>query len=249
MKLLTWNVNHRTFNRNIPYHMAKAIASLTPDVIVLTEYVPGSSHQRFVEQLYSYGFTHHAMSKRVLKENQIFIVANTTLEYGKILAPTNIEKSVLSNVLHVHLPDKEFDILGLRVPDFSNQPIIQPTFKSQCWDWIMNIAEDNKDHPFIIMGDFNTDPDYSHARCGDRISQLVTEGWQLAMPRSGASYWAIKNGSEKRLDHAFISRHFIVLVAEYISESGRYVFAGKKSEAMSDHAVLLVEIQTNFTVR
>ena len=40
MKLLTWNINHCTFYNVIPYHMAKAIASLTPDVLVLTEYVP-----------------------------------------------------------------------------------------------------------------------------------------------------------------------------------------------------------------
>ncbi|MHC1757118.1 MAG: endonuclease/exonuclease/phosphatase family protein [Methanosarcina sp.] len=242
MKLLTWNINHRTFNRKIPYHMAKAIASLAPDVIVLTEYVPGSSHQRFIEQLYSYGFTQHVMSKRVLKENQVFIAANTTLECGKILAPTNIEKSVLSNALHILLSQEGFDILGMRVPDFSNQPIITPTFKRQCWDWILKIAADNRNHPFVIMGDFNTDPGDSRAKCGDQLSKLVDEGWQHAVPKSGASYWAIKNGSERRLDHAFTSRHFDVLDAKYIIESGSYVFAGKKSEAMSDHAVLLIEI-------
>lgn len=238
MKLLTWNINHRTFNRKIPYHMAEAIASLTPDVIVLTEYVPGSSHQRFVEQLDSYGFTHHIMSKRVLKENQVFIAANTTLESGNILAPKNIEKSVPSNVLHVHLPVISFDILGLRVPDYGNKFKI----KRKNWDWIMMIAAENKDRPFVIMGDFNTDPEYQPAKCGDRISKLVDEGWQLAMPKSGASYWDIKNGNGKRLDHAFVSRHFDILDAKYISESGSYVFAGKKSEAMSDHAALLLEI-------
>lgn len=238
MKLLTWNINHRTFNRKIPYHMAKAIASLTPDVIVLTEYVPGSSHQRFIEQLDSYGFPYHVMSKRVLKENQVFIAANTTLECGKILAPTNIEKSVPSNVLHVHLPQKDFEILGLRVPDYGNKLKI----KRKNWDWIMKVAAENKDSPFVIMGDFNTDPEYKPAKCGDRINQLVDEGWQHAMPKSGSSYWDIKNGNGKRLDHAFISRHFDVLDANYISESGSYIFAGKKSDAMSDHAVLLVEI-------
>ncbi|KKG14874.1 hypothetical protein EO98_03805 [Methanosarcina sp. 2.H.T.1A.6] len=236
MKLLTWNINHRTFNKIIPYHMAKAIASLTPDVIVLTEYVPGSSHQRFIEQLDSYGFTHHVISKRALKENQVFIVANTTLESGNILAPTNIEKSVPSNALHVRLPQKDLDILGLRVP------INKLKIKRKNWDWIMTIAAEHRDRPFVIIGDFNTDPEYQPSKCGDRISQLVDEGWQHAMPKSGASYWDIKTGNGKRLDHAFISRHFDVLGAKYITSSGSYVFAGNKSEAMSDHAVLLIEI-------
>lgn len=92
------------------------------------------------------------------------------------------------------------------------------------------------------MGDFNTDPNDSEAKCGDRINKLVDEGWQHAMPTSGASYWVVKNGIGKRLDHAFISRHFDILTTEHISESGSYVFAGKKSEAMSDHTVLLIEI-------
>jgi len=238
MKLLTWNINHRTCNKKIPYNMAKAIASLTPDVIVLTEYVPGSSHQLFIEQLESYGFIHHIMSKRVLKENQVFIAANTTLECGKILAPTNIDKSLPSNVLHVLLPERGFHILGLRMPDYSKLPKI----KRQCWDWILKVAEESTDLPFVIMGDFNTDPDDSQAKCGNRIKQLKDNGWQHSMPSSGASYWAIINDSGRRLDHAFISRHFDVLAAEYISESGGYVFAGKKSEAMSDHAVLLIEV-------
>jgi endonuclease/exonuclease/phosphatase family metal-dependent hydrolase len=243
MKILTWNINHRTFNRKIPYYMAKAIASLTPDVIVLTEYVPGSSHQRFIEQLASYGFIYHVISKRALKENQVFIAANTTLECGEILAPMDIEKSVPSNALHILLPQKGFDILGLRVPDFSNKPIIQSPFKRQCWDWILKIAAENRERPFVIIGDFNTDPGDSRAKCGDRLSQLVDEGWQHAMPKLGASYWAITNGSERRLDHAFISSHFDILDAKYILESDGYAFAGKKSEAMSDHAVLLIEIK------
>lgn len=216
--------------------MAKAIASLTPDVIVLTEYVPGPSHQRFIEQLDSYGFIYHVMSKRIIKENQVFIAANTILESGNILAPTNIEKSVPSNVLHVHLPHKGLDILGLRVP------INKLKIKRKNWDWIMTIAVENKDRPFVIMGDFNTDPEYQPSQCGDRISQLVHEGWKHAMPQSGASYWDIKTGNGKRLDHAFISRHFDVLDTKYIKSSGNFVFAGKKSEAMSDHAVLLIEI-------
>lgn len=238
MKLLTWNINHRTCNKKIPDNMAKAIASLSPNVVVLTEYVPGRSHQIFIEQLNSYGFTHHVMSKRALRENQVFIASNTTLECGNILAPTNIEKSIPSNVLHVRLPEMGFDILGLRVPDYSKQPRI----KHQCWDWIMKVAAEKKNHPFVMMGDFNTDPDDSQAKCGNRINQLKDNGWQHSMPSSGASYWAIINGNGRRLDHAFVSRHFDVLAIEYISESGSYVFAGKKSEAMSDHAVLLLEI-------
>lgn len=244
MKLLTWNINHRAKVKDIPNDMAQAIASLSPDVVVLTEYVHGLSCRTFIKQLADNGFLYHVKTERVPGENQIFIAANTILENRNIRIPEDIGKSTPSNVLQVRLPDKGFDILGLRIPCYSNSKE-QTIRKRRFWDWILEIGSDNE-HPLVIIGDFNTDPDYSHARCGDRIYQLVNEGWQHAMPKSGASYWAITNGSGKRLDHAFISKHFDVLNTKYISESGRYVFAGKKPEAMSDHAVLLVEIQEKF---
>jgi len=95
----------------------------------------------------------------------------------------------------------------------------------------------------VILGDFNTDPSYPPGKCGDRIRNLANTGWQLAAPPADVSYWPVAGGAEKRLDHAFISKHFTVLGAEYIWESDRYIFAGKTPGAMSDHAVLMMEIE------
>ncbi len=57
MKILTWNINHRIGKKKIPLEMADALASLSPDIIVLTEYVQGPSHDRFLNDLKSNGFT------------------------------------------------------------------------------------------------------------------------------------------------------------------------------------------------
>jgi ABC-type Fe3+-hydroxamate transport system substrate-binding protein len=51
MRLVTWNLNHRGRQRDIPADVAEAIAGLKPDVVVLTEYVSGLSEQRFLAQL------------------------------------------------------------------------------------------------------------------------------------------------------------------------------------------------------
>jgi endonuclease/exonuclease/phosphatase family metal-dependent hydrolase len=238
MKLLSWNINHRASRKRIPPLMAEAITSLLPDIIVLTEYVPGPSHESFMADLATRGFAHIGMSPHTPKENHIFIAARTTLVPGTIKGPP-IAPSVPSNVLHVQLEGQSLNVLGLRVPDYSKQPPI----RHACWDWIESTANNIKEQPFVIMGDFNVDPSYPPSKCGNRIGNLVAAGWQHAMPSSGVSYWPVAGGVGKRLDHAFISKHFIVREAEYIWESSHFIFAGKKEGAMSDHAVLLVDIE------
>jgi hypothetical protein len=112
--------NHRAKEKDIPNDMAEAISSLSPDVVVLTEYVHGLSCKTFIKQLADNGFLYHVKIERVPGENQIFVAANTVLENRNILIPEDIGKSTPSNVLHVRLPDKGFDILGMRIPCYSN---------------------------------------------------------------------------------------------------------------------------------
>lgn len=243
MKLLTWNINHRTKEKRIPDHMAEAIASLSPDVIVLTEYVHSLSRKTFIEQLTDNGYLYHVKTERIYGENQIFIASKTPLENRNIFVPGDIGKSTPSNVLYVSLPEKGFDILGLRIPCYSDSKE-QTIRKRRFWDWILEIGSDNK-RPLVIMGDFNTDPNDKGAKFGNPINQLKYTGWKHATPISGYSFKSFNNGSERRIDHVFTSRHFDILDAKYILESNQYIFTGKKSEAMSDHAVLLVEIQMN----
>jgi ABC-type Fe3+-hydroxamate transport system substrate-binding protein len=47
MRIVTWNLNHRARRRDIPGDVGETIASLKPDLIVLTEYVSGLSEQRY----------------------------------------------------------------------------------------------------------------------------------------------------------------------------------------------------------
>jgi endonuclease/exonuclease/phosphatase family metal-dependent hydrolase len=238
MRLLAWNVNHRTTQKPIPPLMAEAITSLAPDVIVLTEYVPGPSRERFLTDLASCGLKHKRESAYVKGQNHVLIASRSTLESGDLRAP-EIAPAVPSNVLHVRLPDDGLEVLGLRIPDYGKQPVI----RSLCWDWITATAKAAMNRPFVLLGDFNTDPKYSRARCGHRIAELVVEGWRHAVPPEGegASYWTPR-GHGVRIDHAFMSQHFKVHAARYVAEAGRYLFAGKGRGALSDHAALLVEI-------
>ena len=236
MKLVTWNINHRAQQARIPASMARAIGSLEPDVVVLTEYVPGPTRQAFRAELAASGLEHQCLSPRASGQNHVLIASRVSLERGIIRAP-GITPAVPSNALHVLLPDVGVEILGLRVPDFSRNH----RARRQCWDWILATAGMVKDWPFVMLGDFNRDPSDPGNEWGSRINQLAAEGWQLAAPPSGASYWG-PGGRVARLDHALVSVHFAVRGAQYVVERGPYLFAGTGQGALSDHAPLLIDI-------
>jgi endonuclease/exonuclease/phosphatase family metal-dependent hydrolase len=251
MRLVTWNINHRV--KEDPHRMAKGLLSLDPDVIVLTEYrpEPAISRKIFLDELRSNGFSDPLISQGSKEQNLILIIAKTHLAEGDIKAPvitvTNRlgkkqEATALpSNVLHVKAPAWGFDILGIRIPDYSDQDRL----RRACWDWLLERTVKIRDDPFVILGDFNADPDplkspAYYCRC---LEKMVTDGWQHAQPKTGSSHVTNVGGWEKRLDHIFLSRHFSVRESEYRTEFLDYIFSGKKFGAMSDHAVLIVDAE------
>ena len=128
------------------------------------------------------------------------------------------------------------DILGLRIPDYSKQPAKRRAY----WDWLQSVSTQLLVQPFVLMGDFNTDPAYPRARCGDRIRAMQDAGWQHACPAGGASFWTT-TGHAVRIDHAFASSHFRLKHAEYLPVvNGRRIVG---SNALSDHAPLVVELE------
>jgi Endonuclease/Exonuclease/phosphatase family len=236
VRIIAWNINHRIREKAIPGKTIEAIVSLGPDVIVLTEYVHGPTRVDFLATLAQLGFGHWLVSDARPRENHVLIAARSTLEPGPIFAP-EIAPSVPSNALHVRLPREGLEILGIRVPDYSKAL----KTKRACWDWILQTASDVHDRPFVMIGDFNTDANYPRSQCGDRFGRLVDSGWQLASPVDGSSFWTL-SGHAVRIDHAFVNRHLVVENAAYVTSAGQYVFAGKEAGALSDHAVLSVDV-------
>jgi endonuclease/exonuclease/phosphatase family metal-dependent hydrolase len=235
MRIVTWNLNHRARRRDIPGDVGEVIASLKPDLIVLTEYVSGLSEPRFLAQLKLAGMSQVTISEFTPSQNQILVASHMRL-VDRRLRPPDIDVALPSNIVHVGVPDSDLEVVGLRIPDYSRMPRV----RRQCWDWVEKVAAAWLPHPSILIGDFNTDPGYSKARCGPRIATMVDAGWSLAAPESGSSYWTLF-GLGKRLDHAFVSPHFKVLAAEYAKEVNGFRLARGRG-ALSDHAALVVDI-------
>ena len=230
-------MNHRTHPKPIPDLVPEAIRALGPDLIVLTEYVRGPSHDSFLDRLSDMGMSNVLMAPEVHGENSILIASQRHLVRGEIIAPP-IAPSVPYNFLHAELPDDDLQVIGIRVPDYSRKPRI----RRACWDWLSSVAFDVISSPTIIIGDLNSDPRYPKSHCGDRFAKLVESGWQLALPEDGASFWAPSNHGV-RLDHAFVSPHYRVVSAKYVAEIAGLVLANKRKPSLPDHAALEIEIE------
>jgi endonuclease/exonuclease/phosphatase family metal-dependent hydrolase len=236
MRLVTWNLNHRTRARRITPPIVEVLVAIGAQVVVLTEYVAGPSHRAFLDALGDAGLQHSSITDAVAGENQLLVVSVSPVERGHLRAPA-IGASLPSNVSHLAIPRLGFDLLALRLPDYSREP----RTRRACWGWILEAAASLEDQPAILMGDFNTDPNYQPARCGDRIRELAQRGWRHAMPRDGCSYWTPR-GHGVRIDHAFVSRHFAVRAANYVREMATHALAGTRL-ALSDHAALVLDFE------
>jgi endonuclease/exonuclease/phosphatase family metal-dependent hydrolase len=229
MKLLTWNVNHRTLPRPIPDLVPAAIEELSPDLLVLTEYVRGPSHRSFLSRLAGLGLCHALVSPETRGQNSVMMACRRPLAPGHISAPP-IAPALPYNFLHVELSEDRLQVLGIRIPDYSRQSRI----RKACWDWLCSRAAELVHSPIVMIGDFNSDPNYSKFRCGDRFAQLVEDGWQLALPKDGASYWS-PNNHAVRIDHAFVSKDYRVISARYIDRVGKLILANMTCPLISAH--------------
>jgi hypothetical protein len=101
MKLVAWNLDHRTRERTIQDGVTAAVEKLAPDLLTLNEYVHGESSGSFLEALASIGLTHVLVLERVNTNNQVLIACRHPLFAGAIRGPASANGAGESNFLHV----------------------------------------------------------------------------------------------------------------------------------------------------
>ena len=239
MKLLAWNLNHRASRQRIANWVASAIVAHSPDIVVLTEYVEGPDHERFLTALAEGGLHHALLSPRVERQNQVLIVSNQTLRRGTLQAPA-IHPSVPRNALEVILEPIGLHVVGFRMPAFeaADRPL-----KRQTWNWLLSELDRLRGRPALIAGDFNTAPNDPAARCGDCLAKLSESGWQCGTPTAGCSWRHAGSGAERQIDHLFLSPAMSLARSEYCWNFERLSpDAASKKIGVPDHAMLVAEI-------
>jgi Endonuclease/Exonuclease/phosphatase family len=238
MKLLAWNLNHRAARRQIPSWIAAAINEQAPDILVLTEYVEGPDHDFFLAGLNVSGLSEFSCSTQPGRENQVLIASRDMQRRYELVAP-HVHPSVLPNILGVSLGSPDLAVLGFRMPAFAAK---ERALKRLTWNWLLGEADRLRAGSALIVGDFNTAPGDSEARCGDCLTRLIQDGWQHVRPASGYSWRHPQFGTERQIDHIFLSASLVPRQVEYLWEFERLAPEGtSRKVGRPDHAMLVCE--------
>jgi hypothetical protein len=238
-------LGHQTQLRAIKSGFREAIALLQPDLLLLNEYVHDDElRASMMADLRLMGLGPPLVSDQVnrppsnpgeepLRNNQIFAAARAPLRRGDLHGPTTADNGGVTNFLHVHAEGVPFEIVGLLVPGYKGAEL------KAYWEAFATLAGEVSSRRILFVGDFNDDPDQAQTVGGGTLASLRGTGWQL--PRAEGA-WSFKTGT--RIDHALASSSMPKMSARYVSHEKNIILAGKESDAISDHAALVVDIDS-----
>jgi len=243
MKIATWNVNHRACCKAIPENIAPSIIAVDADILVFTEFVHcdhKKDRKEFYNNLDEAGYTYRLLSPTIPRENHILIASRIPVKKGELTAPGNIQSSVPSNFLHVKTINTDIEVIGIRVPDYSKS--IYREVAKKYWSWFSEFSSKIADRALVLTGDFNIDPDMKKYKFRHHLNNLTQNHWTIAAPKTGASFWANKNNSPHRLDHAFLTSKLSFLNAKYVNQIEGFWKCGVNKYREPDHAILAIEV-------
>jgi endonuclease/exonuclease/phosphatase family metal-dependent hydrolase len=237
MLIATWNLNNRVGKVRFRPEAANAAIKLGADILIFNEYYPQEHSIEFCRALYDAGWSYQEESKNIgEKANRILIAARLPIQPLDIHLP-DFDKQFSSNVLCVRVPSVNISIIGVRVPWYIQK---ESSLIFKAWDWLESVSTSLIDQPSIILGDLNVGLKSPSSRGGEHFRRILNSGWHRAIPRGSASFYS-NRGSQSEIDHILGSSLCKFSHARYITQLNGYLLAGKK-DAISDHAVLLAEL-------
>jgi exonuclease III len=232
MRIVSWNLAHQTQERRLKDRFEEAVRLLAPDVLILNEYVHGSTREPFVEALRSAGLADLHISELVGRNNQVLIASREAMHQGDLRGPTTASGAGESNFLHVEFPAQSVEVVGIRAPAYERTVDLR-----DYWSALLALMIAAEERSILFVGDFNADPDGIGHVGSKALASLRERGWQVPSPAGTHSY---RSGS--RIDHVAASPSVGLLSAEYINEIGGIKLCGSAAEAISDHAPIVVDL-------
>lgn len=226
-RILALNLNHRTRPKPAPVPLINAIAELSPDIVVLNEFVGGGGLSDLENKLEHFGFSHMAVSDCVEYSagrwhNQIAIASREKIE--SVTVPTDgPDEMCRTNTLTA----RTFGILitGIRVPAYGRAGDWY-----QYWDWINDNLKGD-----LVIGDFNADPT-RQGKWDEVLDILVYVGGWSRTEIEGAWSYRGNNGATSRVDHVLSRGKAQVSSAQYVPDPFVPTY--------TDHAALLIDFTT-----
>ena len=233
MRLVTWNLGHRLNGGHAPDNVITALAALEPDIVILTERLPGPARRSFLGSLAGLGLKHQLATKPGLHSSHVLVVSRLELVPGSLKAGATHDH-LPPNMLHAYAPTGALDVLGMTGHD----PGSQPASRRAGWAWLVSAATTLKHRRAVLIGDFDAD---ERADGIVHLRQLIDAGWKHAVPADGASYRTASSDAG-RLDHAFLSPSMQKIDARYALTAAGFRLSGTK-DSLSIQPVLVVDLK------
>jgi endonuclease/exonuclease/phosphatase family metal-dependent hydrolase len=113
------------------------------------------------------------------------------------------------------------------------------------WEWLERAAAQLSESPAVILGDLNVGASSGHGTIGHVFRRILDSGWVRAIPPEGCSFFGdLDRRSE--IDHILATPHCLLRGARYVTSVPGFTLAGS-SDALSDHAALVTEIDVSQT--
>jgi len=235
MRLVTWNLGHRLNGGHGPDNVITALTALEPDIVILTDRLPGPARRSFLASLAGIGLTHQLAPTPGQHSGHVLIVSRLRLVPGLLKAGATRDH-LPPNMLHAYAPTGVLDVLGLRSPDSESRP----TTRRACWERLVRAATALKHRRAILIGDFDVDAN-ERADGTDHLRHLTDAGWKHAVSVDGSGY-RTATGDAGRLDHAFLSPSIQMIDARYVLAAAGFRLTGTKG-SLSVQPVLVVDLQ------
>jgi exodeoxyribonuclease-3 len=238
LKLLTWNIRQGGSNKRIP-RIVEQLGKHSPDVLLLTEYWEGEKGESIKYLLRDNGYRYIVTSNGGAKQNSLLFAS---LHPFDVVAPLYRSKSNRQRWLEIVFPQYELHIVGIHIPTNNNN--VQE--KLEFWEEVNSFAKTRCNSKTVIMGDYNTGlaedaqgAPFVGQQC---MQELIDVGWIDVWRHTHGTFsgysWYSTKGNGFRIDHIFAAPCLKGSILEaYFSHQERL-------EGLSDHSILVVELNT-----
>jgi hypothetical protein len=235
MRLVTWNLGHRSNGDCRSDGFVAALTALEPDIAVLVDRSPGTACERLLATLAGIGLGHQLATGAGGHDGRVTLASRLAMVPGSLDPRTTGEMP--SHLLHAYSPAGDLDVVSLTTGrNGRGGPARQAG-----WDWLHRAAPTLRQRRTILIGDFTSETDDGGPGDPRPLRRFISEGWQHAMPTEGASC-PTGGGDALDVDHAFLSPSLQRIDTHYALGAAGLRLAGTK-DAPSERPVLVVDLQ------
>lgn len=239
MRILAWNIRQGAPTRGD--RVVSALMAHRPDVVVLTEF--HSVRSRRIGELLAAAGLGNSVSAPAGFGYEVFVGSNTQIRR----CSTPDAAMHLGGYVEVDVPEHNTVVAGVYVPVLSSIGLRE---KRQFWAGLQAAAQQYRNKPYLVTGDWNTGDfpfdkehptrQFSCTAEYRRLSELgFEEAWRSLNGDRLEFSWRSNQGHGFRIDHAFVSAALRPRLV-----AARYSHA-ERTAGISDHSILIIELANN----